>query len=127
MIDWNKLNKINVRELTDAQTKHLVVKALIVQRLLIKYRNKNWIRIYTEFPVTEGKIADVYFENISNQECYCYEIQSNVSKQWLEETKRIYATWQPYLVTTADWILIDLNNLSDNIQILKGELDKLII
>ena len=127
MIDWDKLNKINVRELTDAQTKHLVCKALIVQRLLIKYHNKKQhIQIYTEVPIENGRICDVYFSNNITKECIAYEIQSNVSAKWLVETKKIYANWEVYNMTT-DLVIIRLDELSDNINILKGELDKLIV
>jgi hypothetical protein len=127
-IDWNKLNKINIRELTDSATKHLVVKTLIVQRLLLKYKGQNnYIRIYTEMPVVEKKVADVLFENIRTKECYAYEIQSQNTPKWRLETQKAYSNWQPHGFKTADWVLVDLNLLSENISELKLQLDKIIM
>jgi len=126
-IDWDKLNKINVREVSDAMTKHLIVKCLIVQRLLLKYHKiKSHIQIYTEVPINNGRICDVFFSNNLTRECYAYEIQSRISSQWLEETRKIYANWEVYNMTT-DLIIIKLDELSNDINTLKGELDKLIV
>ena len=127
-IDWGNLNKINVRELTDAQTKHLVIKALIVQIILIKHiKDRNYIRVYTEFPVKEGKICDVYYENTKTKEVYAYEIQSDISKKWQEETLAIYKDWEVPFVNTTDLIIIDVNKLSDYIPKLKEELKDLVL
>jgi hypothetical protein len=89
--DWANVYKIRVRELTEAQTKHLIVKALIVQKILMKYRKqRHLIRVYTEFPIGNGKICDVYFENFKTKEAIAYKIQSDVSKDWLKETNKAY-------------------------------------
>ena len=127
-IEFDKLNKINVKELTDAQTKHLVVKALVVQRLLLKYRSiNNYIRVYTEMPINNSKSCDVLFENWKTKEVYAYEIQSLNTPKWRLETAQKYAAWIPYGFNTADWSIIDLNKLSDKINEIKIHIDKLII
>ena len=125
--EWTKLFKINIREVTDAQTKHLVVKTLIVQKLLIRYKKqKNFIRIYTEFEATEGKLADVYFENNRAKEAYAYEIQSKITPQWLEETKKIYENWEVPFMNTSDLVIVDLNKLSNNLIKLEEQINELI-
>lgn len=126
LIDWNELNKIRVKELTEAQTKHLVVKSLVVQRLLMKYnKKKNYIRVYTEFPVKEGKICDVYFENTLTKEAIAFEIQDKVTPQWLGQVKLQYSNWEVMGCRTS-WILIDLKTLSNNIKTMSKQLEELI-
>jgi hypothetical protein len=126
-IEWDKLNKINVRELSDAQTKHLVVKALVVQRLLLKYKSINrYIRTYTEVPIGNNKITDVYFENLKTREVVCYEIQSRVTPSWEKETVEIYKNFQP-LNMTCDLVIIKLDEMSNNLDELKKQIDKIIL
>ena len=126
--DWSNLYKIRIRELDSSQTKHLVVKTILVQQLLIKYKkNRRFIRIYTEFPIKEGKICDVYLENLRTKECYAYEIQENTSPQWLEETKKIYLDWEVPFMNTNDWVLIPLKELSNDIELLTKQIKSLIL
>lgn len=127
LINWNDLFKIRVRELSDAQTKHLIVKSLIVQQILIKHRkDKNFLRVYTEFPIKEGKVCDVYYENIKKKEAYAYEIQSRVSKEWLDETNKSYKDWE-VLFMNSSWVLIKLDDLSDDIETLTKQIKELIL
>jgi hypothetical protein len=52
MIDWNLQLRIPIRESTDAQAKHLVVKSLITLAIKLKYaKNLSKQRIYSEFKV----------------------------------------------------------------------------
>ena len=127
MINWNDLFKIKIRELSEAQTKHLVVKALVVQQLLIKYKkDKHYLRIYTEFPIDEGKICDVYIENTRKKEAYAYEIQERVTPDWLDKTNQIYKDWEvPFC--SSDLVIINLSELSDDIPTLTKQIKKLII
>lgn len=125
--DWENLNKIRIRELTDAQTKHLIVKTLLVQQILIKYKKTKYMRVYTEFPIRGNKICDVYFENFKTKEAYAYEIQKDVSKKWLIETEEAYKDWEVPFMKTANWILIDLNELSDELEELIKQIKKIVV
>lgn len=125
---WEDLFKIRIKEIDDSQTKHLVVKALIVQKLLIKYKGqRNSIRIYTEFEAVEGKICDVYFENTKTKEAYAFEIQKGLSKRWRKETIEKYKGWDVPMMRTSDLIIVDLNKLSDNLKELEAQVKELII
>jgi len=126
--DWSNLYKIRIRELDSSQTKHLVVKAILVQQLLIKYKkNRQFVRIYTEFPVTANKIADVYIENLRTKECYAYEIQESLTPQWLEETKKAYSNWEVPFMNTNDWVLVPLKELSNDIETLTKQIKNIIL
>ena len=128
VINWADLFKIRIRELTEEQTKHLIVKALVVQKILIKHhREKNHIRLYTEFPITEGKVCDVYYENLKNKEAYAYEIQSKITPKWLEDTKEKYKDWDVLYMKSSNWILIDLNKLSNEIENLSNEIKEIVL
>ena len=127
-IKWNEQNKIRVRESDESQEKHLIVKALIMLYIKIKHKKEShWIKLYSEFPIGNGKICDIYYENIKTKEAYAYEIQKDVSKKWLEETKEAYKDWEIYGIKNADYIIIDLNKLSNNINILGAEIKELIL
>ena len=123
-IDWNEQFKIRPRRNTSR--KHEIIKLLIVLNLLEKYkRSLYWIRIYTEYSIGK-KICDVYFENIKTNEIICYEIQNNVSEKWLEETRNFYNNFERIYFRTG-WTLIRENNLSDDIEILNKQINKLIL
>jgi len=124
--NWSNCYKIRLRELTDSQTKHLIVKALIVQKLLIRYKSvRKWIRIYTEFNL-ENKICDIYFENIKTKEIYIYEIQDKITKKWEDYTTRFYNQYE-VLGFRTDLIVVDLRKLSNDLEVLEKEIKELII
>ncbi len=127
---YNKINygeQFKVRVRRNVSRKHEVIKSLVVLNILEKYsRNLYWIRIYTEHPVGEGKICDVYFENIKTNEIICYEIQKSVTSKWLEETKAIYEKYERIYFKT-DWCLIKEDDLSDDIETLDQQIKELII
>ena len=124
--DYNNLFKIRIRELTEAQKKHLVVKTLIVQKLLIKYKTyRQWIRIYTEFNL-DPRICDIYFENLRTKEVYIYEIQERITNEWIGQTKRFYKDYEVFNMTN-DLVVVDLNKLSDNIEEMYEQLDEYIM
>ena len=126
--NWNDIFKIRIREAKDEQTKHLIVKTLIVQKLLIKYnKQKNFIRIYTEFEAVDGKICDVYFENTKTKEAYAFEVQKGLSKRWRKETIEKYKDWDVPMMRTSDLIIVDLNKLSDNLKELEAQVKELIV
>ncbi len=82
MIDWANIFKIRIANPDDSFQLHEVVKLIIVMKLLKKYsRNKNLIRIYTEFDMDNGLICDVYFENMKTNEVIVYEIQKNITNE----------------------------------------------
>ena len=125
--DFNNLYKIRIRELTDAQSKHLIVKALIVQKLLIKYKSvRKWIRIYTEFNIENSRVCDIYFENIKTKEVYIYEIQERITKKWEDYTNRFYNNCD-IMGFTVDLIVVDLKKLSNDLEKLEKEIKELII
>lgn len=122
--NWNEQFKIRPRR--NVSIKHEVIKTIVVLNLIEKYKkNLYWIRIYTEFSLGK-KITDIYFENIKTNEIICYEIQSNISKKWTNETTEFYNNFERMFFKT-DWVLIKENELSDDIEILEKEIKKLII
>ena len=125
-IDWNNIYKIRIANPSKSFEKHEIIKTLIVMKLLEKYKKvRHWIRIYTEMPLTEKIICDIYFENIKSKEIYCYEIQREVSDSWKEQKKREYSEYNPSL--KFDWFIINVSELSDNIRDLSKQLDEILI
>jgi len=119
-IDWNEQFKIRPRR--NASSKHEVIKTLLVRSLIEKYKsNLHWIRIYTEYPIGEGKVCDVYFENILRKEIICYEIQKVVTDKWLKETTKAYQDFESAYFDT-DWIMIRENDLPETINELDDKL-----
>ena len=127
-IKWTEQNKIRVRESDESQEKHLIVKALIMLHLKIKHKkDSHWIKLYSEFPIGEGKICDIYYENIRTKEAYAYEIQKDINKKWLEETSKAYDGWEVFGMKTADYIVVELDKLSDDLNVLGSQIKELII
>lgn len=114
-IDWNKQLTVPVREIKEAQAKHLVVKSLLTFLVKLKYsRNLSWQRIYPEFDL-DGAIPDLYHEDLKSKAVYIYEIQKQVSKEWIDKKNKFYENYEVYNFKTVDWILIDLNKCPDKI------------
>ena len=125
---WSEQNKIRVRESDESQEKHLIVKALIMLHLKIKHKKiSHWIKLYSEFPIGNGKICDIYYENIKTKEAYAYEIQKDINKNWLKETSEAYKNWKVYGIKTADYIIVDLNKLSNDLNILGSQIRELVL
>lgn len=121
-VDWNNLNKIRLKNNNSEQfNKHEIVKLLIVRHILIKNINKrNHHFIYTEYKFN-GRIADIYHYNRLTDEEIVYELQTKISKDWLEGVKNYYKNLD------IDLIIVDLNKLSDNIKELNKQIKELII
>ena len=127
-IEWTEQHKIRVHESDESQVKHLIVKALIMFHIKLKHRNQlKWIKSYSEFPVTEGKICDVYYENIKTKEAYAYEIQKDTSKVWQSSTKESYKDWEVYGIRTTGFVLVDLNKLSDDLKELSAQVKEIVL
>jgi len=128
-VDWHKQFKIRVRR--NASNKHEVTKLEIVLKLIEKYKRQLfWIRIYTEYELTNTKdnvkICDVYFENIKTKEIICYEIQNQVSKKWLDETKEFYDNFERIYFKT-DWCLIKEKDIPEDLESIENKIKELII
>jgi hypothetical protein len=124
-INWKELFKIRISNPDETRQKHEVVKLLLVMKLMRKYvKQKNFIRIYTEFELDNKLICDIYFENTRSKSVLAYEIQKDYSKNWLETKTKEYSTWSVPYMNSADWIPINLNELSDDLKELNKQLDK---
>ena len=111
-IDWDNIFKLRLR--SNASLKHEIIKLCIVLLLKEKYKKSlYWIRVYTEYPVGEKRICDVYFENIKTNEIICYEVQNNVSDKWVKETRKFYNNWERIYYKT-DWVLIEEKKLPND-------------
>jgi hypothetical protein len=127
-IDWNEQFKIRPRR--NASMKHEHIKLAIVLRLLEKYKkNLSWIRVYTEYPLIsygKTKTADVYFENVKTKEIVCYEVQKRITDEWIKKTKEFYKKYDvPFF--RPSWITVEEEKLSDDIEILDKEIEKIIV
>lgn len=121
MVDWTNLYKIKIRNHNDSFAKHEHIKLSIVRNLLLKYKNKlKYHEIYTEWAMNR-KISDVFHLNNLTKEQIAYEIQSKITKKWLEETRKKYDE------LGVDWVLIDLNKISDNIKEIDKQIKELIL
>ena len=125
-ICWSENFKIRLASCDDSMMLHDVIKLMVVKKLLKKYeRDRNFLRIYTEHPLENGLICDVYMENARTKEAFAYEIQKNVSKAWLESRKNVYKNWEvPFF--TSDWIMIPIKEAPNDLDELNKWLDKFI-
>jgi hypothetical protein len=116
MIDWNKQLNIAVRESKKSQYKHLVVKTLVLLAIKIRYsKNLKWQRIYSEFDLN-GCIPDIYHENLKSKEVYCYEIQENITEDYITSKNKFYNNYEVYGFNRVNWILIKLKDCPDDLE-----------
>ena len=121
LINWDEQFKLRTVDCNIKRDKHEVCKLLLLRKLIRKHKSqKQYIKIYTEFEVSEGIICDLYFEHYKNKEKYAYEIQKDmsVSKKKIEK----YKEWEDMFFST-DLIIIDLNKLSDKIEEMEEQLE----
>lgn len=115
-IYWEDLFKIRIASSDESFQKHEVVKLLLVMKLIQKNKkDKNFLRIYTEFDLDNNKKCDVYFENARNKEVFIYEIQKNYSPEWLKEQTNSYKDYEIPFINSTNWIPINLNLCPDSI------------
>ena len=128
MIDWANIFKIRIANPDDSFQLHEVVKLIIVMKLLKRYsRNKNLIRIYTEFDMDNGLICDVYFENMKTNEIIVYEIQKNITNEWKDKIVNAYKDYTIPYIKTVDLVIVDLNKCSDKISEINKWLEDYIV
>ena len=124
-VDWKNLYKVNLASSIPELDKHDVVKLLLVRKILQKYKRKDWIRIYTEFELGNGLKPDVYFEHVRDKSVIIYEIQKEYTKEWLKEKTKQYKDYKVYNFT-VDFIPINLNLFTDDINEISKKLDKFV-
>jgi len=128
MIDWANIFKIRIANPDDSFQLHEVVKLIIVMKLLKRYsRNKNLIRIYTEFDMDNGLICDVYFENMKTNEIIVYEIQKNITNEWKDKIVNAYKDYTIPYIKTVDLVIVDLNKCPDKISEINKWLEDYIV
>ena len=126
-IDWSNLFKVNIANSDNSFQKHEVTKLLVVMKILNKTKIKNWLRIYTEFQIENGKKPDVYVENLKEKSIVIYEIQKECSKKYIKETTKEYTDYEVPFFDSVDLVIIPLKKLSNNIEKLNKQLGKYVI
>jgi len=127
-MEWNEQGKIRIRESTEAQLKHLMVKTMVAFYIKFKHRKKSRVvKIYTEWPVVEGKICDVYYENSWDKEAVAYEIRMSVNAKWLQKTKEAYKGWEVYGIKNPEYVVIDLTKISNNLTEMAKQIKEIVI
>jgi len=75
--------------------------------------------------IREWKKPDVYVEDIKNKSILIYEIQKDFSKEWLKTKTEEYSKYEVYNFT-VDFIPIDLNLFTDDINEINEKLEEFV-
>jgi len=126
-INWNENFKIRLASCDDSMMLHDIVKLMVVKKLLKKHlKDRNFLRIYTEYEIKEGIICDAYLENIRTKECFAFEIQKSLTEKWKENTLNKYKDWEVYGFNSADLIIIPLKDCPEEINKISDWLNQFI-
>lgn len=126
-IYWDELFKIRIANSDESFQKHEIVKLLLVMKLIEKNRkDKNFIRIYTEFNLDNDLKCDVYFENARSKEVIIYEIQKNYTDEWIKDRTNKYKDYEVPFMKSTNWIPIPLKKLSNDIEEINRQLEEYI-
>jgi hypothetical protein len=125
-VNWNENFKLRIANSDSSMQKHEIIKLLVMMKIIDKYKsNKNWIRVYSEFPLENGAIPDIYFEDIKAKAIICYEIQKELSNEYTRKKVEQYKNYEvPYM--TCDLVIIPLKDAPTHISELNKWLDKYI-
>ena len=117
-LNWNEQFKVRIRESTEAQVNHLIVKTLLMLAIKLKYKkNLRYQRIYSEFDL-DGAIPDVYHENFQEKSVNCYEIQYQVTPEYINSKNEFYNSKEIYGIKNVNWYLIKLKEAPEDIELL---------
>jgi len=121
-IKWNEQFKIRLAKADKTMDLHDIIKVLVVRKIIRKYVNKSWLRVYTEHDLNEGKlIPDIYVEDVKAKSIICYEIQKKLDNDYaVIKTKQYNDMGVPYNFNTLDLIIIPIQMCPDKI----SEIDK---
>ena len=115
-IDWKRQNKIVLRNFSESQDHHDMVKTILVRMLRRRYPDSHKIPIYTELDNGDG-IGDVWIRIKSD--IYIFEIQKTITNPWLEEMGRRYSE--------VNLIVIPLKGMPTELEALKLKLKEYLI
>lgn len=120
--------KVKLVEMKENKTKKLIIKTLICQKILIKHsKERARIRIYTDFPIEEGRTCDVYYDNIRKKEVVVYDIKTNVQNKWVVNAKKFYGDWKVYGMDNSKWVLVRVEELSNDLDTLNKQIKEIVI
>ena len=121
LINWNRNNRIKLRNFTEPNDIHDVVKLLYVRLLRRKHKNNVQIPIYTEYDSEKPNEAypDIQFR--INGDIYVIEIQRKITESWLKEINK---KWED-----VNLIIIPLEKFDeqDTVKIIKEKLKDYLI
>jgi len=117
-IDVKKNNKVALRNFTEPNDKHDVIKTLLVRMLRRKHKDNTMVPIYTEYdPLKPNEdYPDVWMR--VKDDIYVYEIQSDMNKRWIQRIQEQYEE--------VNLIIINMNKISNNIDKMREQLEDFI-
>jgi len=125
-IDWANINKVRIANSDDSFAKHEHIKLEIMRQILLKYRRKaDYQEVYSEYAFN-GRIADIVHINKHTKEVMIYEIQKQITDKWENEAIDYYE----HLIIDGykvDWQLVDLNKISENLDIMIKQLRGVVV
>lgn len=119
-IDWNKNNKIALRNFSESQDHHDIVKTLLMRMLRRKNKNSNQVLLYSENDPNNknNNYPDIWMRTRKG-DIIVWEIQKEITTKWEKEVIERYKD--------VDLIIVPLKNLSKNIDKLKIQLKEFVI
>lgn len=125
---WSEQFKIRLTKTDESMDLHDIVKIIAVRKIIRKYKNKSWLRIYTEFEINEGKlIPDIYVEDLKQKSIICYEIQLNLGDDYVKKKTQQYNELDISYFNSIDLIIIPLKECPTEVKKISSWLDKYII
>ena len=111
-IDYNRNNRIKLRNFSISQDFHDLVKTLLVRMIRRKHKKQEKVQIYTEYNITANNEnypdIQVILKEKKKDSIVIYEIQDTITKKWMDQIqskheestliivplKKIYKRWE---------------------------------
>lgn len=119
---FNDMYRFLLKDYDKPDSEYESIKAILLSLLIEKnFPDKTFVRVYTEYPISDFHHCSIYMDNIKSKKAISYEIHKTLSQPLKSELNEVYNEWSvPFMETEV--IYIDISTLPKDITELTNKL-----